>query len=90
MIKKELSRNKKTSILFEEGEEVQCVQVAGLSEETMKWLSLKEWHKIRKVFSKTTEPILILDDIEGQESPKLDGRSYPFLSERFIKRPKDV
>ncbi len=88
MIKKEkeLNRNKKPSILFTEGDNVSCIDVVGLPEEVAAWIFLKDVHKVRKVFSKSTEPILILEDIEGVASPKLNGRDYSFLGERFVKR----
>lgn len=85
MPKKELTRNKKPNALFNEGDEVICLDYAGLRPDVTTWLELKEVHKVKKVFSGSTEPILILEDIEGHESPKLDGRDYPFLSERFVK-----
>lgn len=71
--------------LFKKGELVRCINFDGLSVEVINWLNSREDHPIKHVYSAKFEPILILEPIEGIESPKLDGKLYPFMSERFVK-----
>ncbi len=78
-------RERQQTLKFEDGDKVKCIDVTGLPDDVTKWILLQDFHKIRKVFSKKTEPIIILESIEGHKDPKLGDNSYPFLGERFVR-----
>lgn len=89
-IKKVINRDKSLPIFdIVVGDEVACTDFEGLRLDVEKWLELKPFHKVKIIFSRKTDPILILEDIEGYETPKLNGKTYSFLGERFIKRKED-
>lgn len=70
---------------FTKGEKVTCTDYNELPESIVRWLKSKPAHTIKHVYAPCTEPVLILEPIDGLESPKMDSNLYPFLSDRFIK-----
>jgi len=77
--------NMLTNALYRKGDLVECIDSNLLSEDATKFIKARKFHPIRHVYSALTEPILILEPIEGVEYPMLGGKPYPFMSDRFRK-----
>ncbi len=83
-MKEKLLKNREAPRSFKVGENVVFVDYEGLPKEVEEWLMKRDVHVVKRVFSSKTEPVLILEEIDGTY-PKLGDKPYPFMSDRVIK-----